>query len=665
MGNFLKNSSLFAKFFILGVFTLVLFILPTVLLLNQGNQSINVKHQEASGIPIQKQLLTLLGLYQRHWYESHLDLVNHTASSARSVAISETQKLQTSLIDTLTSAQAKVPLAKMQLTSNQWTELQRKLDDASFTLAENNRYHERLIASLLDVISDVLDVYQLSLDADLNSYQLMLSTFYRIPESIAALAQVRSSGAEFLAMHNGKKDADYVRISYQTEQAKRALNALARNFDKAFSLNEALNVAMAPSVEQLWNEASATLQIANDLFTERKAIEVSENDYMLRFNSILKKYEAISLTAADELLQLLNDQASAKRTTQLWLLGSLLILMLPMIAFALFIIKTVTQPLYQASAIAEKVASGDLTHHIEVEGNNETASLLRSLGTMNQRLSNLVFSIKESSDIIARSSEEIASGNQDLSSRTESQAASLAETAASMEQLTSIINQNADNTRHAAEMAQEATKAALSGGEAMESVKASMEQINNSAGQIQEIIGVIDGISFQTNILALNAAVEAARAGEHGKGFAVVAAEVRALAQRSATAAREIKQLIEQSVVHSMQGINMVQDARTKVNQSVTSIEQTAQLVKDISSSSAEQSAGISQISIAVNHMDSSTQQNAALVEQSAQASASLAERARSLREVISVFRTAKSAQETASKARTPASLLLSPQRKK
>ncbi|AUX95379.1 methyl-accepting chemotaxis protein [Mixta gaviniae] len=645
MRSLLKNINLSAKLAMLGMLALILFILPTALLINEGNQSIAVKRLEASGIPVEKQLIRLLGLYQRHWNESYQMISGEKATATTRMAIrNEAQQLHSQLLNTLTKAGTKVALQKMQQVVEEWETLQRRLDGQRLSPDENNHLHEQLIGTLLDTVSDVLDFYQLSLDADLISYQLMLSTFTRIPDVIDGLARVRSEGVAVLAAGEDKKETGAMRVAYQIEQARITLALFRKNFDKAFALNPELKSKVGMDVESNWQEASDVLQVAQTIFNTNQATHLSGKEYMTRFTHVLDKFESLGNEAADSLLELLNQQADSKRQTQIWLAGSLLALVILMVFFAIYIVRTVTKPLYEATAIAKNVASGDLTHQINVEGNNETASLLRSLSEMTGRLSMLVFSIKENADRIACSSEEIANGNQDLSARTEQQAASLAETAASMEQLASIINQNADNTRHAAEIAEAATRAALSGGEAMESVLTSMEQITASSGQIQEIIGVIDGISFQTNILALNAAVEAARAGEHGKGFAVVAGEVRALAQRSATAAREIKQLIEQSVNHSVQGINMVQDAREKVNQSVTAIEQTTQLVKEISTSSKEQSAGVSQINIAVSQMDTTTQQNATLVEQSAAASVSMAEQAQALRETVSVFRTPETA---------------------
>ncbi len=641
MGSLLRNINLSAKLAILGVMALILFILPTALLINTGNHAITVKHLEVDGVPVEKQFLRLLGVYQRHWQESYLVIAGEKPeATARAALKNEAERLHTQLTDALRQDGAGQALEKMQVLTKSWEALQRALAAQRLSAMENNLQHERILDEMLDVVADSLDFYQLSLDADLISYQLIVSTFNEIPNVIDKLARVRSEGAEVLADRYGKKETDYMRVAYHIEQAKATMALFHKNFDKAFALNPALKAQIGDAVETSWQEAMDTLKIAYDIFNQHKATDLTVNDYTSHFTRILDKFETVGNEAADSLLILLNDQASSKRRAQFELLGLLLALMLVTVVFAVYIVKTVTRPLNEATIIAQNVAAGDLTSRIHAEGNNETASLLRSLGEMNARLSTLVFTIKENADKIASSSAEIADGNQDLSARTEQQAASLAETAASMEQLASIINQNADNTRHAAEIAQAATEAALCGGEAMESVLKSMEQINSSSGQIQEIIGVIDGISFQTNILALNAAVEAARAGEHGKGFAVVAGEVRALAQRSATAAREIKQLIEKSVNHSMEGISMVQDAREKVHQSVTAIEQTTQLVKEISDSSKEQSAGVSQINIAVSQMDTTTQQNATLVEQSAVASASMAEQARALRESVAVFRT-------------------------
>jgi methyl-accepting chemotaxis protein len=266
--------------------------------------------------------------------------------------------------------------------------------------------------------------------------------------------------------------------------------------------------------------------------------------------------------------------------------------------------------------------------------------LLRALGEMNGKLSGMVSEVRGSSDTINTASQEIAAGNADLSTRTESQASSLEETASSMEELTSTVRQNADNARQANQLVISASGVAGRGGSVVEQVVTTMNGIKDSSRKIADIIGVIDGIAFQTNILALNAAVEAARAGEQGRGFAVVATEVRNLAQRSAGAAKEIKTLIGDSVAQIDQGGALVDEAGKTMAEIVTSVRQVADIMAEITAASAEQSAGIEQVNMAITQMDQMTQQNAALVEQSSAAAESMQQQAGTLAQAMAVFKT-------------------------
>ncbi|MES2935188.1 MAG: methyl-accepting chemotaxis protein [Pseudomonadota bacterium] len=312
-----------------------------------------------------------------------------------------------------------------------------------------------------------------------------------------------------------------------------------------------------------------------------------------------------------------------------------------------WLIRSISRPLNYAVAIAKNVASGDLTQVILVESTNETGQLLQALKNMNDSLTATVGEVRTSTDTIANASSEIAAGNMDLSSRTEQQAASLEETASSMEELTSTVKQNADNARQANQLAVSASDFAMKGGQVVGHVVNTMVSIKDSSRKIVDIIGVIDGIAFQTNILALNAAVEAARAGEQGRGFAVVAAEVRNLAQRSASAAKEIKGLISDSVEKVDAGSKLVDDAGATMGQIVTSVKQVADIMNEISAASQEQSAGIEQINFAITQMDEVTQQNAALVEEAAAAAASMQDQAASLARTVAVFKLVHSAAHT------------------
>jgi methyl-accepting chemotaxis protein len=323
---------------------------------------------------------------------------------------------------------------------------------------------------------------------------------------------------------------------------------------------------------------------------------------------------------------------------------------------------SITGPVRRAVAIARRVAEGDLTEDIQVESKDELGQLQQALKDMNGNLLSIVREIRSGTDAMATASSEIAAGNLDLSSRTEQQAASIEETASSMEELTSTVKQNADNALQANTLTSTASAVATEGGTVVAEVVRTMADITASSKKIVDIIGVIDGIAFQTNILALNAAVEAARAGEQGRGFAVVAAEVRTLAQRSAGAAKEIKELISDSVDKVGAGSTLVERAGATMQQIVSSVGRVTDIMEEITAASREQSAGIEEVNRAIAQMDQVTQQNAALVEESAAAAGSMHEQATSLAHAVSAFKVgveaapaARPAQATRPAARPPA----------
>jgi X-X-X-Leu-X-X-Gly heptad repeat protein len=321
--------------------------------------------------------------------------------------------------------------------------------------------------------------------------------------------------------------------------------------------------------------------------------------------------------------------------------------------FAWTLTRSITAPIGESVQVARRVAAGDLTSRVRVEGRDEAADLLGALRDMNQGLGGMVSRIRSGAESIAVGAGQVASGNQQLSSRTEEHASSLEETASTLEEFTTTVRQNAEHAREASALASTASATAERGGEVVSRVVDTMKEVTDSSRRISDIIGVIDGISFQTNILALNAAVEAARAGEQGRGFAVVASEVRSLAQRSAASAKEIRGLIESSVSRVEAGARLVDQAGKTMDELVDSVRKVAQIMNEIAAASNQQSSGIEQINRAITQMDTVVQMNASLVEEATAAATSMAGQANGLAQAVAQFRVGE--QGALEAARSPA----------
>jgi methyl-accepting chemotaxis protein len=335
-------------------------------------------------------------------------------------------------------------------------------------------------------------------------------------------------------------------------------------------------------------------------------------------------------------LEKVNANLANQRTTSI--LAALITCIPVLMLIYPFIRRVVAHPLEYCVNVARGIAAGDLTQHVEVRSRNELGEMQQALKDMNQNLAKIVQEVRFSTDAIFSASHDIAQGNQDLSDRTERQASSLEDTAGSMAEVTAAVNSNAEKAHHASEMAQSASAVALHGGQVVSGVIETMQSIDVSSRRIVDIIAVIDGISFQTNILALNAAVEAARAGEQGRGFAVVASEVRLLAKRSADAAKEIKQLIGDSVSKVETGSAQVKQAGQAMNDIVSSIRKVTDIMAEISRASKGQTADIERVHTAIDDMNAVTQQNAALVEQAAAAAQSMQSQAEHLEDIVKAF---------------------------
>ena len=457
--------------------------------------------------------------------------------------------------------------------------------------------------------------------------------------------------AQLSGLLNGVRRAEALHLLATDPNVKAEQETQIANMRKQMdALDAKANVAFESDVESKayasykknrdeWAAAGAKMMELSRVNNASMAEDMYKDQVGKAFQAAMNDMDTISAYNAKESESVWTKTQEVVATGRITVIVALVVALAIGAVLAVVISRAITKPLSRAVSAAGEMAHGDMTHSLQTSGSDEVATLLQSLESMRQSLSQVVATVRQGSEGVETASAEIAQGNHDLSARTEQQASALQQTAASMEQLSAQVKHNADNASQANQLATNASTVAVRGGDVVGRVVDTMKEINESSRKIADIISVIDGIAFQTNILALNAAVEAARAGDQGRGFAVVASEVRSLAGRSAEAAKEIKLLINASVERVEQGTSLVDEAGSTMTEVVTAIRRVTDMMGEINSASNEQALGVAQVGEAVTQMDHATQQNAALVEEIAAAASSMKQQAGELVSTVAVFR--------------------------
>jgi methyl-accepting chemotaxis protein len=629
------------KFTLVAALALGMSLLPATMAVRERWQALETAQQEVTGVAPAGALLKLLRVTQQHRGLSAAALAGNEAAAAKRQAV------QQEVDQALAAAQAAVQ-ALQDPTLNQrsatlleqWQALAQAVAGKTIEAPASFSRHGTLVSAQLDLLRDVAQATGMSLDAQAATHHAIGATLNDLPRLTEAMGQLRARGATALQKQAATPE-DKARFEALATMARLFDHNARHAFEQLGRADARMAAALKPAREQAQALAEDSLALVQKALLSSEVLDHPPAAYFERQTKAIDAQFALVDAAFAEVRRALDERAADSRRALLLLAGSMLALAALSLGLLAAVTRSTIQGIDAALAVARTVAAGDLSARIDITRRDETGDLLAALKAMNDSLASLVGQVRDSSEQIATGAGQIASGNADLSQRTEEQASNLQQTAASMEQLNASVRHNADSARQAAGMAQGASGVARQGGQDMAAVVATMQEISESSRRIGDIIGVIDGIAFQTNILALNAAVEAARAGEHGRGFAVVAGEVRSLAQRSAQAAREIKSLIASSTERVETGMRQVSGAGQTMEQIVAQVQRVDALIGEIGDSTQQQATGIGQVGDAVDQLDQVTQQNAALVEESAAAADSLHQQATRLVAAVGRFRLA------------------------
>ncbi|WDZ97197.1 methyl-accepting chemotaxis protein [Herbaspirillum sp. WKF16] len=643
MKRLLANMMLWQKFALLGLLGVILFGVPTALFVSGTEAVITSKKLEIAGVEPVRRLLRSVQLIQQHRGMSAVLLSgDESVAAARQAKAGEVDQALQALDEGLAAVQKDEPRVAQALRAQKdaWIQVRDAVAAKRIAGPASFAGHSAVVAGMFEINSRLQDYFRYTIDPDFDSTQLINAAFVAMPSLTEDLGRSRARGAGLLVKKEIRTE-DRLELAAMLERARDRLDAAQKAFGKAAEANPALKDKLGEAFAGAGRAGEGAIALAREQVLLPQELGYASDVYFKAFTGAIdEQFKAIG-RMTEVLAAQLDEQNQVLRRNQMMVLAAIFLLAAVAAWLGVLITRSVTGPVLHSMHMARQVAACDLTVRIHARGRDETAQLLGSLNEMTGSLGGIVGNVRDSIDVIQVASREIATGNADLSRRTESQAASLEETASAMEELTSTVQQNADNARQANQLADAASKLAARGGEVVGGVVQTMGEIKDSSARIVDIISVIDGIAFQTNILALNAAVEAARAGEQGRGFAVVASEVRSLAQRSATAAREIKELIGDSVQKVDAGGKLVDEAGATMGEIVGSVRRVAGIMSEITSASHEQSIGIAQVNDTIAQMEAITQQNAALVEEAAAAAESLQKQAELLWNTVSVFRTA------------------------